>query len=263
MSDFNRNLEDSSLSPFERLVAIMAMLRSEDGCAWDRKQTHHSLLPYLVEETYEVVEAIEKGDPELLCEELGDLVCQIAFHAQLATEKGSFDINDVFNRINDKLIKRHPHVFGEKRDLAPQQVRDQWEKIKVDSGEKESVLSGLPRSMPALLMAYRMGEKAGGVGFDWSGAAEVLEKIDEELAEIRGEIAAGDKDKLADEIGDLLFATSSLARKLQIDPEQALRGALGKFRDRFSRLERAVNGSGRRFEDFSLEELEDIWQQVK
>ncbi|UCG63116.1 MAG: nucleoside triphosphate pyrophosphohydrolase [Candidatus Zixiibacteriota bacterium] len=263
MSDFNRNLEDSKLSPFERLVAIMEVLRSEDGCAWDKKQTHKSLLPYLIEETYETVEAIEKGDPQMLCEELGDLMCQVAFHAQLGRETGVFDINDALNRINDKLIRRHPHIFGEKKELNPQQVRDQWEKIKVESGEKESVLSGLPKSMPALLMAYRMGEKAGGVGFDWSNASEVLEKIDEELAEIRRETAGNDKDKLADEIGDLLFAVSSLARKLQIDPEQALKRALAKFKERFSRLEEAVNGSGRKFDDFSLDELESIWQKIK
>jgi len=263
MPDNNRNSFKPELAPFDRLVAILAVLRSEQGCAWDRKQTHKSLLPYLIEEAYEVVEAVEEGNSEMLCEELGDLACQIAFHAQLASEAGSFEINDALKSINDKLIQRHPHIFGEKKELSPRQVRDQWEKIKVESGEKKSVLSGLPRSMPALLMAYRIGEKAGGVGFDWSNAGEVLAKIDEELGEIRAEIAAGDTERLSDEIGDLLFAVSSLARKLQVDPELALKGALAKFRERFTRLEDAVNESGRRFDDFTLEQLEQMWQNIK
>lgn len=263
MPDNTRNSFGSELTPFDRLVAIMATLRSEEGCAWDRKQTHESLLPYLIEEAYEVVEAVENGDPDMLCEELGDLACQIAFHAQLAREKGLFEINDALNSINDKLIQRHPHIFGEKKELNPKQVRDQWEKIKVESGEKRSVLSGLPNSMPALLMAYRMGEKAGGVGFDWSSADEVLAKIDEEVAEIRAEMETEDKERLADEIGDLLFAVSSLARKVQVDPEQALKGALAKFRERFERLEDTVNRSGKKFGDYSLEQLEEIWQSIK
>lgn len=241
----------------------MAALRSEEGCAWDRKQTHESLLPYLIEEAYEVVEAVEKGNPEMLCEELGDLACQIAFHAQLARERGLFEINDALNSINDKLIHRHPHIFGEKKDLNPKQVRDQWEKIKVESGEKKSVLSGLPNSMPALLMAYRMGEKAGGVGFDWSNPDEVLGKIDEELGELRGEMKGGDPERLADEIGDLLFAVSSLARKLGVDPERALKGALAKFRERFTRLEDEVNKSGKKFGQMTLDQLESIWQSIK
>lgn len=263
MSEFKSKVLDPSLSPFERLVAIMAVLRSDDGCAWDRKQTHQSLLKYLVEEAYEVVEAVEAGNQEMLCEELGDLACQIAFHAQLASEKGQFDISDALNSINNKLIRRHPHIFGEKKELSPAQVRDQWEKIKVESGEKQSVLSGVPRNMPALLMAYRIGEKAGGVGFDWSAAGEVLNKIEEELAEIRAEMKHGNQSRLEEEVGDLLFAVASLARKFGIDPEQALRQGLSKFRARFERLEQAVNESGKRFEDFSLDQLEEIWQKVK
>jgi len=254
---------DPRLSPFERLVAIMAVLRSDEGCAWDRKQTHQSLVKYLIEETYEVVEAVEAGNPEMLCEELGDLACQIAFHSQLAAENGQFDIGDALNSINDKLIQRHPHIFGEKKELSPSQVRDQWEKIKVESGEKRSVLSGVPRKMPALLMAYRIGEKAGGVGFDWSRPGEVMKKIEEELGEIQTEMERGDRAKLEEEVGDLLFAAASLARKLGVDPEQALRQALNKFRARFERLEQAVNGSGKKFDEYSLEQLEEIWQRIK
>ncbi|UCE23233.1 MAG: nucleoside triphosphate pyrophosphohydrolase [Candidatus Zixiibacteriota bacterium] len=263
MQDSERNPLEPNLSPFERLVAIMAVLRSERGCAWDRKQTHQSLLPYLIEEAYEVVEAVESGDSDMLCEELGDLICQVVFHAQMAKEANAFDIDDALKRIGDKLIQRHPHIFGDRKELNPQQVRDQWEKIKVESGEKKSVLAGLPKSMPALLMAYRMGEKAGGVGFDWTDPSEVMDKVLEELDEIRGELAAPQRDRLAEEIGDLLFAVASLSRKLQVDPEHALRVALAKFRDRFSRLEDAVRQSGRSFEDYTLEQLEQIWQRIK
>ena len=263
MADSNRLIPDDKLPPFERLKAIMAVLRSPEGCAWDRKQTHRSLLPYLIEEAYEVIEAVEADDFDGLKEELGDLLCQIVFHAQLASEAGRFDADDSVNVISEKLIRRHPHVFGEKKDLNPEQVRDQWEKIKVDSGEKKSVLGGLPRSMPALMMAFRVGEKAGGVGFDWDEPSEVIDKLNEEIQEIRAALDTGEKEALAEEIGDLLFATASLARKLDIDPERALVQALEKFRERFDRLEQTVNSSGKHFDDYSLDELESIWQRVK
>lgn len=249
--------------PFERLTGIMEILRSPGGCAWDRKQTHRSLLPYLIEEAYEVVEAVEADDHEALKEELGDLLCQVVFHAQLAREAGRFDVDDSIVSIVDKLIARHPHVFGEQRDLTPGQVRDQWEQIKVDSGEKQYVLSGVPKAMPALTMAFRVGEKAGGVGFDWTEAGDVLDKLEEEIGEIRRELEKGNREAAGEEIGDLLFATASLARKLDIDPERSLKTALDKFIGRFHRLEDRVKESGRRFKDFELEELEKIWQSVK
>lgn len=265
MTTLREQVEDPNLSPFERLVKLLAILRSPEGCNWDRKQTHQSLVPYLVEEAYEVIDAIETGHPEDLKEELGDLAVQIVFHGQLAAERGEFTIDDSIANAVAKLVHRHPHVFGEKKDLSPQQVRDQWEKIKTDSGEKETVLGGLPKSMPALTMAFRIGEKAGGTGFDWKQAADVLDKIDEELAEVRQEIAAKhqDKEKLMNEIGDLLFAVASLSRKLDIEPETALRAALKKFRSRFDELEKRVQSSGNKFSDISLDELETIWQQVK
>jgi tetrapyrrole methylase family protein/MazG family protein len=252
-----------SKDPFHKLCQIMAVLRSPEGCAWDRKQTHKSLLPYLIEETYEVVEAIEKENFEELREELGDLLCQIVFHAQLAEESGEFTINDSIDVINKKLISRHPHVFGRKKDLNPQEVRDQWERIKLESGEKDSVISGIPPSAPALVKAFRMGEKAGGVGFDWNAASDVLEKIKEETDEIASEIDTGDRARLTDEIGDLLFAVSSMARKLEIDPEQALNKTLDKFAARFAYIEKKVKESGRNFGDFTLEELERFWQEAK
>lgn len=241
----------------------MALLRSDEGCAWDRKQTHQSLLPYLIEEAYETAEAIEKNDMPHLKEELGDLLIQIVFHAQIAAEAGEFTVDDSIDSINEKLIRRHPHVFDKKADLAPQEVRDQWERIKVESGEKKSVLGGLPRSMPALLMAFRIGEKAGGVGFDWKEPADVIAKLDEEIGEIKAEVDSGDKEAIADEIGDLLFATASLARKVGVDPELALKRALTKFTARFTKLEDWVKSEKGGFGAYSLEQLEEIWQKIK
>lgn len=268
MSDLRSVIFDSKAEPIRRLVAVLTYLRSEEGCAWDRKQTHRSLLPYLIEETYEVVESIENGEPAALCEELGDLLCQIVFHAQLAREAGEFTFDDVARAIVEKLIARHPHVFDQKTDLSPKQVRDQWEKLKIQSGEKKSVLSGIPRSMPALSMAFRIGEKAGGVGFDWNNSDQVLDKVSEELDEIRDALekkGSGEEssDKLAEEIGDLLFATASFARKEGIDPEMALKHGLDKFCARFDRLEAEVVRSGRSFSEYTLEELESLWQSIK
>lgn len=263
MSDIKSRVFDKTLAPFERLTALMAALRSPQGCAWDRKQTHKSLLPYLIEETYEVVEAVEAEDYDALREELGDLLCQVVFHGQLAQEAGAFDINESIKHIVQKLIDRHPHVFGAQKDLSPKQVKEQWEKLKIESGGKKSVLSGLPGSMPALTMAFRIGEKAAGVGFDWERASDVIGKLNEEIKEISKAILDGDKQTLSEEIGDLLFATASLARKLEIDPEQALRYSLRKFRQRFEKLEQRVKESGKSFEDFSLEQLEGIWQEIK
>ena len=266
MTDPKTRVLDQSRPPFERLVLLMEILRSPEGCNWDRKQTHESLLPYLIEETYEVVETIENHRYSDLKEELGDLLCQIVFHAQLARERNEFNIDDSINHLITKLIKRHPHVFGERKDLAPREVRDQWEKIKVDSGEKESSLAGLPGTMPALTMAYRMGEKAAWRGFDWVHANDVVEKIDEELRELKQEIfSSKDRDAagIGDEIGDLLFTIASLARKLSVDPEMALRRALSKFRSRFERLENKVRSSGQSFDNFTLDQLEEMWQELK
>jgi len=263
MSDIKSRILDKTLTPFERLIELIAVLRSPEGCAWDRKQTHQSLLPYLIEETYEVVEAVEADDYEALREELGDLLCQVIYHGQLAKETGTFDIDDSINCIVDKLVRRHPHVFGERKDLNPKQVKQQWEKLKIESGRHKSVLSGIPGSMPALTMAFRIGEKAGGVGFDWKQAADIIGKLDEEIREISEAIPRGEKQALSEEIGDLLFATASLARKLEIDPEQALRSSLKKFRQRFEKLQQCVNGAGKSFDDFSLEQLEEIWQEIK
>ncbi len=263
MTDFASIVFDESKPPFERLRALFALLRSPEGCPWDRKQNHRTLLPYLIEEAYEFIEAVEKEDYDEMKEELGDLMAQVVFHGQLAEEAGKFTVDDSIVTIVEKLIHRHPHVFGEQKTLSPSEVRDQWEKIKVDSGEKSSVLSGIPSSMPALTMAFRIGEKAGGVGFDWEEAEEVLEKLHEEIQEIRTAMKTRNANELSDEIGDLLFATASLARKLDVDPEQALKKALRKFRERFEKLEEEVHRSGKTFDAYTLDELEEIWQRVK
>lgn len=264
MDNLKARVEDPRLTPFERLTLVMAILRSPEGCNWDRQQTHQSLLPYLIEEAYEVVEAIESGRMGDLKEELGDVLTQVVFHAQLASERGEFTADDAVNRVVEKLIHRHPHVFGERKELNPKEVRDQWEQIKTNSGEKPSVLGGVPKSMPALTMAFRIGEKAGGVGFDWPNASDVVQKIREELSECEAELESQrDKERLADEIGDLLFATASFARKLDIDPETALRRALEKFRTRFNSLEETVREQGKTMGECTLDELEAIWQRVK
>ncbi len=263
MNENKRKILDPNLSPFQRLLLIMEILRSENGCAWDRKQTHKSLIPYLIEESYEVIEAIESGDQAELKEELGDLLCQVVFHAQLAKESGDFEVNDSINHISEKLIRRHPHVFENEKELSPDEVRNQWESIKINSGEKKSVLNGLPASMPGLLMAFRIGEKAAGVGFDWENEEDVISKLEEELLEIKEAISNKDKENLEEEIGDLLFAVGSLARKFEINPELALKKALNKFRVRFEKLELDVKKSGKRFDEYSLEELEAIWQKNK
>jgi len=266
MSDLKELVLDPNLTPFEQLCKLMEILRSPEGCRWDRAQTHQSLLPYLIEEAYEVLEAIEAEDHSALKEELGDLLCQIVFHARLAGERGDFDINDSVRSIVDKLIKRHPHVFEDRKDIPPVQVRDQWEKIKMESGEKDSVLSGLPRSMPALTMAYRLGEKAAGVGFDWNRSGDALDKVSEELEEVRKELASDHDDRekhLSNELGDLLFAVSSVARMEGIDPEAALRRALAKFRHRFERMEVELTSDGRRFDDYTLDQMEEVWQRIK
>lgn len=266
MSDLKAKIKDPELPPFERLCAVMKQLRAPDGCAWDRAQTHKSLLPYLIEETYEVVEAIEAGDFPALREELGDLLCQVVFHAQLASERGDFDIDDSTAAIVEKLIERHPHVFDEKAALSPDQVNDQWEKIKAVTSNRESILSGLSKSMPALTMAYRIGEKAAGVGFDWTKSEDALDKIQEELDEVRQELhgsGADRQERLTEEIGDLLFAVASAARKLAIEPETALRAALRKFRQRFAKMEQTVKRDGGTFDNYTLDQLENLWQQIK
>lgn len=259
---------DSNLAPFERLVELMRILRAPGGCAWDARQTHQSLIPYLVEETYEVIDALEDGNSDQLKEELGDLLVQFVFHGEIAQEAGEFTIEDSIETVIDKLIRRHPHVFGEnKPSLDAVQVRQQWERQKLAEqgadGQPRLLLDGVPKSMPALNQAFRLGEKAAGVGYDWRRADDVFEKILEEVNELAVELKSGDKQKQTEEIGDLLFVVASLARKLEIDPEQALKRSLRKFHNRFNYIEKQVLASGKDWQEFTLEQLEAWWVDSK
>ncbi len=250
---------------FEDLVKIMEKLRSPEGCPWDRKQTHESLLPYLLEETYEVIDAVKKDSDEELKEELGDLLLQVIFHSQIAKERGAFDIENVVDSISKKLIHRHPHVFGKREDIkTAEDVNREWEKLKEKEGKKkESLLDGIPESMPALERAYKLQKRAAKVGFDWKGFEGIKEKLIEEISEIEEEIKKGDRKKIEEEVGDLLFMAVNLARFLGVHPEIALRRANEKFEKRFRYMEKRAKEMGRDLSEMSLEEMEELWQEAK
>jgi MazG family protein len=270
-------------SRFARLVRIMDTLRSKHGCPWDRKQTHKSLRPYLLEETYEALEAIDRGDWHALPGELGDVLLQCVFHAQLAAERGDFDAGDAVEAINQKLIRRHPHVFTPsgrplgRRDAkrsairTPAAVKEQWARIKAaekgtgspngNSGPRR-VLDGIPRAMPALLRAHEIGMRVAGVGFDWAEAGDVVDKMDEEVRELRDALNES-PDRAAEELGDLLFSIANLARKLKLDPESALRQANEKFTQRFDAVEKSLEKRGRSIHGATIEEMNETWALVK
>ena len=250
---------------FEDLVKVMEKLRSPQGCPWDRKQTHESLLPYLLEEVYEVIDAVKKGDDEELKEELGDLLLQVVFHSQIAKERGAFSIENVVHSITEKLIRRHPHVFGDRDDIkSAEDVNREWEKLKESEGKrKESVLDGIPASAPALERAYKLQKRAEKVGFDWRGFDGIKEKLLEELQEIEAELRKGDRKKLEEEVGDLLFMAVNLARFLGVHPEVALRQANAKFERRFRFMEEAAKREGKELQELPLEEQEALWQKAK
>lgn len=249
---------------FNQLVDLLAYLRSPNGCPWDRKQTHASILPNLVEETYEVVEAIQKKDNSKLKEELGDLLLQVLFHAQMEAEKKKYDIYEIIKNLNQKLIARHPHVFKKKVNLTSKQVLQNWEKIKLSQKkESHSALSGLPKHLPALVKAYRMQEKISRLGFEWSRKEEILTKIEEEFRELKKSIRDKNSKRTEDELGDLFLILVTLSRKLKKDPELALRKAIDKFTGRFSRMEKEVSKNGKKISDLSLPELERLWKKIK
>jgi nucleoside triphosphate diphosphatase len=263
----------SAPDEFLRLVEIMATLRSPEGCPWDREQTIDTLKPFVLEETYEVLEAIDRHDHEALREELGDFLFEAVFLAQLEAEAGHFTIADSIKSIADKLVRRHPHVFardaGESPLQSAGQVRSRWEEIKAQerstTGTK-TVLGGIPATLPALLRAYQIGLRAASVGFDWDRPGDVVVKIQEEVDELREVVesgAASDRTRAEEEMGDLLFSIANLSRKLGIEPETALRKANDKFTRRFGTLEQTISASGRVMKEMSLEELETEWQRVK
>jgi MazG family protein len=250
---------------FDELVALMTRLRGPDGCPWDRKQTLASLKPFIVEEAYEVVDAIDRDERSALAEELGDFLLQAVFVAEITREEGTFDIYDVITRIHDKLVRRHPHVFGDVEAKDAEQVLVNWEKLQNEErkAENKSVLAGVPQSLPALLKASRLTEKASRVGFDWRRAEEVFAKIDEEVEELREAVEEKDQQKIHDEIGDLLFSIANIARKLEVNAEEALQSANRKFTRRFESMERTVRGEGRNLDQLSLEQMDALWDQAK
>jgi len=251
----------------ERLLDIMERLRAPDGCPWDREQDLRTLRPYVLEETYEVLEAIDGGDPREHCEELGDLLLQIVFQAQLRREEGRFDFADVAEAISNKLVSRHPHVFGDSVVKDAEGVLKQWAALKraekQAKGGGKSVLEGVPREMPALARADRLTEKASRIGFDWPDATGPREKVAEELAELDEAIAKGDRGAIEHELGDLLFAGANLARKLGVAPEEALRAAVGRFVSRFEHVEGELERRGVPHGGATLEEMDELWREAK
>lgn len=247
---------------FEKLVRIMAQLRSPDGCPWDKEQTHKSLKPYLIEEAYEVLETIEEENPDGLKEELGDLLLQVIFHAQLAKENNEFTILDVLQSINEKLTIRHPHVFGEVQINTADEQRIHWEHIKKRE-RKRSCLYGVPKQLPALLRARRIQQKASTVGFDWKEKEQVWEKVKEEIKELSAVIRSEQQEKIEEEFGDLLFSLVNLSRFIKINPEDALNRAIDKFIDRFQKLEKTMEKEGQDLKKATLKEMDKIWNRIK
>lgn len=250
---------------FRRLCEIVAQLRAPGGCPWDREQTHESLVPGLLEEAYEVAEAIRSKDDANLREELGDLLLQVVMHADIAAETGRFNLEEVAREIGDKLVRRHPHVFAESEARDTGAVLKQWDEIKRAEKKSEGAayFSGLTRALPALMLAQKTQSKAARVNFDWSELRDVMAKVDEELAETKEAIASGDPEAIADEIGDLLFAVVNLARKSHLDAETVLAAATEKFIARFHALERELQQQGGKLGEADLAALDEIWNRVK
>ncbi|MCE9649266.1 MAG: nucleoside triphosphate pyrophosphohydrolase [Parvibaculum sp.] len=259
------------MTRIEALLRIMAKLRSPDGgCPWDLEQNFASIAPYTIEEAYEVADAIESGDMDELRDELGDLLLQVVFHAQMAEEAGAFGFGDVVRAICEKMIRRHPHVFGDEEARSAGAVSGRWDEIKAEEKAakgkpaKASLLDDVPLALPALARAVKLQTRAARVGFDWPSTAEVLDKLNEEMLELSHEVAkGGDHDRLEDELGDMLFVYANLARHLKVDPEAALRRANAKFRRRFGRIEEMLAAQGREPSQSSLEEMDAMWNAAK
>ncbi|HEX2832771.1 MAG TPA: nucleoside triphosphate pyrophosphohydrolase [Thermoanaerobaculia bacterium] len=250
---------------FDELVQLMTRLRGPDGCPWDRKQTLPDLKPFIIEEAYEVVDAIDRDDRASLTEEVGDMLLEAVFVAEITREEGTFDIYDSITAIHDKLVRRHPHVFADVVADDAEQVLVNWEKLKQDErkAENKSLLAGVPASLPALLKAGRLTEKAARVGFDWQRADDVLKKLDEELAELREAVQSGDATSVHDELGDVLFTIANVARKMNVNAEEALQSTNRKFTRRFEWMEARVREQGKDLDHLSLEEMDQLWDSAK
>jgi MazG family protein len=265
-----RPAPSAELRPIDRLLAIMARLRDPaDGCPWDLEQTFATVAPYTVEEAYEVADAIERGDLTDLREELGDLLLQVVFHARMAEEKGAFAFEDVARAINDKMIRRHPHVFGDETYASLAHQKEGWEALKAaerqgkGNGRAASLLDDVPIGLPALTRAVKLSRRAAGVGFVWPTVHEVVAKLDEEVDELKAEIAAGDLEKARQEMGDVLFVVANLARTLEVDPEDALRFTNAKFARRFQYIEARLAERGLTPDESDLEEMDALWDEAK
>jgi len=246
----------------------MARLRGPGGCPWDREQTFDTIKPYTLEETYEVLDAIDRRDWRGLADELGDFILQAVFYAQMADEQKLFSIDDSLDAINEKLIRRHPHVFAQGDARTPDDVKRRWDEIKQQEKKErgdapKSLLASLPRNMPALVEAQQIASKAAAVGFDWENVEQVIEKLHEELEELRAARESGDIEHIEHELGDMLGVMVNIARFVHVDPEQALRRANARFRRRFGYVEEKLNERGRRFEDSNIDEMEALWQEAK
>jgi MazG family protein len=258
----------SAAEKFDRLLALMARLRAPGGCPWDREQTFDSIKPYTLEETYEVLDAIDRRDWPDLAEELGDYILQAVFYAQMASEQGLFSIEDALEAINRKLLRRHPHVFGEESAETAGDVKRIWSEVKAaekaaQGRQEEGLLAGVPRVLPALVEAQQITSRAAQVGFDWENPEQVLEKLQEEASEFTEARRGGSPAALENELGDMLFTLVNLARFVKLDPEQALRATNAKFRRRFGYIERKLAERGKKPADATLEEMEALWQEAK
>ncbi len=259
----NRLMNEGKL---ERLIDIMKLLRSKEGCPWDREQTHESLKKYLIEETYEYLEVVDLDDKARMCEELGDVLLQIVFHARIAEENGDFNIEDVINGVCEKMIHRHPHVFGDVSAETSSQVLKNWEEIKKrEKGVKDqtSVLQDVPKNLPALMRSYKVQQKAAQVGFDWTDPGDVFAKIREEIDELEVEFKKQNKSGIEDELGDVLFSVVNLSRFLKVHPELSLTQSTNKFISRFEHIEKRALEQGKKLNDMSLEEMEALWVEAK
>ena len=248
---------------FEELVEIVEKLRAPDGCPWDREQTNQSLLPYFIEEVYELIESVDEENWETVKEELGDLLLHMVFQASIGEDEGKFKLADSLTNVNEKLVRRHPHVFGNAKADAAFQAKQNWEAQKHKEKGRKSRLDGVPKNLPALVRAQRLQQKASYAGFDWDEVEQVWNKVHEEIQELKDAQSNEAKDHIAEEIGDVLFAVVNLARYLEIPAEDALRKTNQKFTSRFSKVEEGIKAQGKELEDASLEEMDAIWEKAK
>ena len=244
------------------MIEIVKKLRGPGGCKWDRAQTHKSLVPYMTEELYEVIEAIEEDDMRKLKEELGDLLLHVVFQADLAEEEGHFTLADSIETISSKLVRRHPHVFAGLKVGSVSEIKKNWEEIKLREG-RQSLLEGIPKNLPALLLARRVQQRASEVGFDWERVPSVIEKLEEEFLELKNAIESREQSRIRDELGDLLFTVVNLSRFLDIDPEDALRHTIKKFINRFKLVEEELRKKGKKLEEATLSEMDRLWNEIK